>query len=71
MELSSLPPPRASFIDLTIDFITDMLPLEFHGVVYDSIFIIICRYTKLARYVPARMDQTAERLAEEFIENVC
>ena len=69
-ELSSLPPPRAAFTDLTMDFITDMPPSEFHGIVYDSIFIVMCRYTKLARYVPAQMDWSAERLAEAFIENV-
>ncbi len=69
-ELSALPPPRAPFTDLTMDFITDMPPSEFHGIVYDSIFIVMCRYTKLARYIPARMDWTAERLAEAFIENV-
>ncbi len=55
-ELSSLPPPRAPFTDLTMDFITDIPPSEFYGVVYDSIFIVVCRYTKLARFVPAQMD---------------
>ena len=67
---SSLSPPRAPFTDLTMDFIMDMPTSEFHGVVYDSIFIVIFRYTKLARYFPARMDWNAERLAEAFIENV-
>ncbi len=38
--------------------------------VYDSIFLAICRYTTLARYIPARMDWSAERLAEAFLENV-
>ena len=69
-ELSALPPPRAPFTDSTMDFITDMPPSEFHGIVYDSIFIVMCHYTKLARYIPARMDWTAEGLAEAFIENV-
>ncbi len=69
-ELSSLLPLRALFTDLTMDFITDMLPSEFNGVVFDSIFIVICRYTKLAQDVPSRMDWTAERLTEGFIENV-
>ncbi len=69
-KLSLLLPPRAPFTDLTIDFITDMPPSEFHRVVYDSIFIVMCRYTKLAQYVPTRMDWTAERLIEVFIENV-
>ena len=47
-----------------------MPPFEFHGIIYDSIFIVIGRYTKLAQYIPARMDWTVERLAEAFIENI-
>lgn len=69
-ELSALPPPQAPFTDLRIDFITDMPSSEFHVIVYDSIFIVICRYTKLAQYIPTQMDWTAERLAEAFIENI-
>ncbi len=69
-ELSSLPPLQAPFTDLTMDFITDMLPLEFYGVVYDSIFIVICRYTNLVRYILARMQLTPEQWTEAFIENV-
>lgn len=52
-ELSALPPPRAPFTDLTMNFITDMPPSEFDGLVYDSIFIVMCRYNKLVRYIPA------------------
>ena len=55
-EFNALPPPQASFTDLTMDFITDMLPLEFHGIVYDFIFIVMCRYTKLVQYIPTRMN---------------
>ncbi len=53
-----------------MDSITDMPTSEFHGIVYNSIFIVISRYNKLARYVPAQIDWTATQLAEEFIENV-
>ena len=58
--LNSLPPARGPFTDLTMDFITDMPPCEYQGMVYDSIFFVICRYTKMARYIAARMDWTAE-----------
>ena len=47
-----------------------MPPSEFHVVVYDSIYIVICRNTKIAQYIPARIDWTAEQFAEAFIENV-
>ncbi len=68
--LSSLPAPRGPFRDWTKDFITDMSSSEFHWVAYDSIFLVICRYTKPPRYIPARVDLLTERLAEAFLENV-
>ncbi len=67
--LCLLPAPRELFTDLRMDFITDIHPSKFYGVVYDSIFLGICRYSKLARYIPARMDWSAEGLAEAFLEN--
>lgn len=67
---SVLLPLPTSFTDLTIDFIMDMPPLEFHGVVYYSIFIVICCYTKIARYIQAQMNSTVNQLAKEFIKNV-
>ncbi len=70
-QLQALPPPCAPFSDLTMDFITEMPPCEDHGVVYDSIFVIVDRYSKMVRYIPARMDWTSEQLAEAFIENIC
>ena len=69
-KLSALPPPRAPFTDLIMDFITDMPPSEFYSIVYDSIFIVMYRYTKLVRYTPAQMDWTAKRLAKAFIEDI-
>ena len=69
-ELSILSPPRALFTDLTMDFITDMPLSEFHDIVYDSIFIVIYRYTKFASYIPARTNWTVEQLAEAFIKNI-
>ncbi len=53
-----------------MDFITDMFSPEFYRVVYDSILLVICRYTKSAPYIPARVDLSTERLAEAFLENV-
>lgn len=53
-----------------MDFIMAMPPSNFHGMVYDSIFIVMCCYTKLVRYILAQKDWTAEQLAEAFIENI-
>ncbi len=55
-QLQAPPPPRAPSTDLTMDFITDIPPCKHHGVVYDSIFVFVDRYTKMVRYIPTRMD---------------
>lgn len=68
-ELRTLLLPRVLFTDLTMDFITDMPSLEFYGIVYDLIFIVMSRYTKLVWYISAQMDWNVEWLAEVFIEN--
>lgn len=68
--LNSLPSARGLFTDLTMHFITNMPPCEYQGMVYDSIFLVMCRYTKMARYIAARMDWAAERLAQAFLEHV-
>ncbi len=46
--LNSLPQPRGPFTNLTMDFITDMPLFEYPGTVYDSVFLVIYRYTKIA-----------------------
>ena len=40
--LSSLPPARGLFTHLTIDFILNIPPYKYQGMVYDSIFLVIC-----------------------------
>ncbi len=69
-KLDSLDTRRDPFTDLTMGFITDMPQCEYHQVVYDSVFFIIDRYTKMAGYIAARMDRTAKRLAQAFLEQV-
>ncbi len=51
------------FTDLSIDFITDVPPYKYQRTVYDFVFSVIWRYTKMARYIAARMDLTAKKLA--------
>jgi hypothetical protein len=50
--------------DLFINFITDLLPCkERENIqVYDSVLIIINRYSKLAKYIATRKDFIAESL---------
>ena len=37
---------------------------------YDSILVIVDRFTKIAYYVPCRKDMTVEQLAEVFLREV-
>jgi hypothetical protein len=64
-------PPEGPWEDITLDFITDLPPSRFLGQVYDSILVVVDRYTKMAHYVPCRKDITADTLAEVFMRDVC
>jgi hypothetical protein len=47
-----------------MNFITDLLPYKKRGniQIYDSILIMIDRYSKLVKYIITRKDLTAENL---------
>lgn len=68
--LQPLPPPTGPFQEVTMDFIPDLPPSKFMGVVYNAILVIVCRLTKMAHYIPARMDWEAEDLAKVWIRDV-
>lgn len=46
--LSSFPVPSRPWQEIILDFITGLLPFRFRSRVYDSILVIINRYTKMA-----------------------
>jgi hypothetical protein len=49
---------------VSIDFITDLLPLKWENRVYNLILIIVDIYTKFIVYYLCRKDITAENLIE-------
>ena len=49
-ELQSLPLLEGVFMEITIDFIMDLLPYTQHGCTYKSILIIVNQYMKLMHY---------------------
>ena len=51
-----------------MDFITGLLPSIYRGRIYNSVLVIIDRYTKLVRYIPYLKTITIVELAEVFIE---
>jgi hypothetical protein len=51
-----------------MNFVTG-LPSFFHrGVVYDAVFVVINRYSKMVQYIPCTKDTDADELAE-IMEN--
>ena len=63
-------PSSAPWEDITLDFITDLPPSELLGRVYDSILVVVDRFTKMAHYVPCRRDVQAEGLADHLLREV-
>lgn len=53
-----------------MDFITDLPPSKRHTRVYDSIFVVIDRFTKMARYIPVTKTVDAPELAEVFVTSI-
>ena len=68
--LSSFPVPSKPWQEITMDFITDLPPSQFRGRVYDSILVVVDRYTKSARYIATTKTITAAELAELFMLHV-
>jgi len=62
--------PSKPFESISMDFITDLSPSKdpVTNVVYDSVFVIVDRYTKFARYIPTLKTATAEDVAWMFQE---
>jgi hypothetical protein len=65
--LSSFPLPSKPWQEITMDFITGLPPSRFCGKVYDSILVIVDRYTKMVQYIPTTKEISAPELAELFV----
>jgi hypothetical protein len=68
--LKPLPVPEGPWKDVSMDFITDLPPSKLMGQVYDAILVIVCRFSKMAHYVPARMDWDGKDLAQAWCREV-
>jgi hypothetical protein len=62
--LAPLPPLSRPWEEVTMDFITELPPSKFAGVVYDAILVVVCRLTKMAHYILARGDWDGVDLAQ-------
>ena len=71
-EAQAMEPPTAPWTDITMDFVTQ-LPASRDPVtdyVYDSIFVVVDRFTKAAEFVPFRHSCTTEQLARVFLDRI-
>ena len=64
--LQPLPVPERPWSSISMDFITK-LPIS-DG--YDSVFVVVCRMTKQAHFIPCRETMKAEEFASLFIDNI-
>ena len=69
-ELASLPLPLGPWQEITMDFITDLPPSPGYGQHWDSIFVVVDRYTKMALYIPCQKTLDADDLATAFLRRV-
>ena len=71
-EMQAMEPPTAPWTNITMDFVTQ-LPISkdpVTGYNYDSIFVVVDRFTKAGEFVPFRHSYTAEQLALVFLDRI-
>jgi transposase InsO family protein len=71
-EAQAMEPPTAPWTNITMDFVTQ-LPISkdpVTGYDYDSIFVVVDRFTKYAEMIPFRHSYTAEQLARVFLDRI-
>jgi hypothetical protein len=69
-ELASLPVPEGPWQEITMDFIIGLPPSRRVDSVYDSVLVVVDRFTKMAKYIPCRKTIDAEQLAELLIGTI-
>ena len=69
-ELNPLPVPDGPWQWITLDFITDLPPSRLGAEVYDTILVVVDRFTKMAHYIPTRKDIDAKALGNIFLREI-
>ena len=70
-QLQSLPIPKYKWADWSMDFVTGLPEsMDWTGIKFDSILVVICRLTKMVHYIPCTKNVTAEDLADILIREV-
>jgi hypothetical protein len=70
-QLQPLPIPTNPWEQISMGFVTDLpVSISFEGVEYDSILVVIDRFTKMGHFMPTWKDIITEQHAELFIREV-
>ena len=56
--------------DWTIDFITSLLPSKLMSIIFNTILVIVDRYTKFTRYILSCKDWKAETLKDTLVRKM-
>ena len=59
--------PNRKWESISMDFIVD-LPMTHKG--FDSIFVVVDRITKVARFIPTTTNVTTSGIAEMFFKDI-
>lgn len=68
--LETLPQPEGPWQDISMDFITSFPPAKHRRGVCDSILVIVCRFSKMVRFIPCTKDIDAPELANLICEEI-
>ena len=69
-QLSSLPIPDNIWEEIALDFIVKLPPTKIRGTVFDSILVVVDRFSKMSLYIPACESWKAPDFASVFFERV-
>lgn len=69
-ELAQLPLPKGPWQEIAMDFIVGLPPAKHRRVVCDAILVVVCRYSKMVRFIPCTGDVAATELATILCEEV-
>ena len=69
-QLSLLPVLEGPWQSLSLDFLTGVLPCGCKRVTYNSILVIVDRYTKAVKYIPTTKKIKTDKLSDLFAEHV-
>jgi transposase InsO family protein len=68
--LAALPVPQRPWQEISMDFITGLPEITCEKRTYDSILVVVDRFTKYALYIPCSKHITSDGLANKFLRYV-